>query len=49
MLKALAQAAKTLFARLDGQPTSKIRRVYADNKASGSINFTCRVAVSVEW
>jgi putative transposase len=27
-----AQAAKTLFARLDGQPTSKIRRVYADNK-----------------
>lgn len=27
-----AQAAKTLFSRLEGQPTSKIRRVYADNK-----------------
>ena len=27
-----AQAAKTLFARLDGQPTSQIRRLYADNK-----------------
>jgi putative transposase len=27
-----AQAAKTLFARLGGQPTSQIRRLYADNK-----------------
>ena len=27
-----ARAAQTLFARLDGQPTSKIRRMYADSK-----------------
>lgn len=27
-----AQAAKTLFARLEGQPTSKIRLMFADNK-----------------
>jgi putative transposase len=27
-----AQAAQTLFSRLDGQPTSRIRRMYADNK-----------------
>ena len=27
-----AEAAKTLFARLDGQPTSQIRRLFADNK-----------------
>ena len=27
-----AHAAQTLFARLDGQPTSKIRRMFADNK-----------------
>lgn len=27
-----AQAAQQLFSRLDGQPTSKIRRIYADNK-----------------
>lgn len=27
-----AQAAKTLFSRLEGQPTSKIRRVFADSK-----------------
>ena len=27
-----ARAAQQLFSRLDGQPTSKIRRIYADNK-----------------
>ena len=27
-----AQAARSLFARLNGQPTSRIRRMYADNK-----------------
>ena len=27
-----ARAAQTLFSRLDGQPTSKIRRMYADGK-----------------
>jgi putative transposase len=27
-----AQAAQTLFVRLEGQPTSKIRRIFADNK-----------------
>jgi putative transposase len=27
-----AQAAKTLFSRLEGQPTSKIQRVFADSK-----------------